>query len=310
VLRRAAREAPGLVAALPDATAAEAALRHSYPVWIAELWFGALGPDEARALMAAGNEPAETAVRINTLKTSTLDLPVPAHPAELPEGLVLEAPFDAFASPLWEQGLFMPQSRAAMAVARTLAPQPGETVLDLCAAPGGKTTHLAALMGDEGRVVAVEKHPGRADALRRTAGRMGATCVEVRTADAAGPQDESYDRVLVDPPCSDLGTLAARPDVRWRKDPEPPVTLQATILEAGANAVRPGGVLVYSTCTISPRENELQIGAFLERRDDFAVDELPSDLPVWDHPSVPGFLQTLPHRDGTDGFFIARLRRS
>jgi 16S rRNA (cytosine967-C5)-methyltransferase len=310
VLRRAAREAPGLVAALPDATAAEAALRHSYPLWIAELWFGALGPDEARALMAAGNEPAETAVRINTLKTSTLDLPVPAHPAELPEGLVLEAPFDAFASPLWEQGLFMPQSRAAMAVARTLAPQPGETVLDLCAAPGGKTTHLAALMGDEGRVVAVEKHPGRADALRRTAGRMGATCVEVRTADAAGPQDESYDRVLVDPPCSDLGTLAARPDVRWRKDPEPPVTLQATILEAGANAVRPGGVLVYSTCTISPRENELQIGAFLERRDDFAVDELPSDLPVWDHPSVPGFLQTLPHRDGTDGFFIARLRRS
>jgi 16S rRNA (cytosine967-C5)-methyltransferase len=116
--------------------------------------------------------------------------------------------------------------------------------------------------------------------------------------------------VLVDPPCSDLGTLAARPDVRWRKEPEPPVTLQATILEAGANAVRPGGVLVYSTCTISPRENELQIGAFLERRDDFAVDELPSDLPVWDHPSVPGFLQTLPHRDGTDGFFIARLRRS
>jgi 16S rRNA (cytosine967-C5)-methyltransferase len=310
VLRRAAREAPGLVAAMPDATPAEAALRHSYPRWIAELWFDALGPGEARALMAAGNEPAEAAVRINTLKTETLELPVPAHPAELPEGLVLEAPFDAFSSPLWEQGLFMPQSRAAMAVARAVAPQPGETVLDLCAAPGGKTTHLAALMGGEGRVVAVEKHPGRADALRRTAERMGATCVEVRTGDAEGPHDGPYDRVLVDPPCSDLGTLAARPDVRWRKDAEPPVALQAAILEAGANAVRPGGVLVYSTCTISPRENELLIGAFLERRDDFAVDELPSDLPVWDHPSVPGFLQTLPHRDGTDGFFIARLKRS
>ena len=314
VLRRAAREAPALVDALPDRTPAEAALKHSHPLWIAELWFEALGPDEARKLMAAGNEPAEAAIRVNTLKATQLELPVPTRPADhLPEGLVVEGAFDAFASPQWEQGLFMPQSRAAMAVARALAPQPGERVLDLCAAPGGKTTHLAALMGDEGVVVAVEKHPGRAEALRRTADRMGATSVEVRVADAAEPLDESFDRVLVDPPCSDLGTLASRPDVRWRKDPGAPAALaatQAAILEAGADAVRPGGVLVYSTCTISPAENERLIAAFLERRTDFAVDEMPSDLPVWDHPSVPGFLQTLPHRDGTDGFFIARLRRS
>jgi 16S rRNA (cytosine967-C5)-methyltransferase len=314
VLRRAAREAPALVAALPDGTPAEAALRHSHPEWIAELWFDALGAEAARALMAAGNEPAEAAVRVNTLKTERLELPVPSRPADgLPEGLVLEAPFDAFASRQWEQGLFMPQSRAAMAVARVLDPQPGERVLDLCAAPGAKTTHLAALMGDEGRVVAVERHPGRADSLRRTAERMGATCVEVRTADAAQPHDGPFDRVLVDPPCSDLGTLAARPDVRWRKEPSAPgelAAVQAAILDAGAAAVRPGGVLVYSTCTISPAENERLIAAFLERRGDFAVDEIPSDLPVWDHPSVPGFLQTLPHRDGTDGFFIARLRRS
>jgi 16S rRNA (cytosine967-C5)-methyltransferase len=313
VLRRAAREAPPLVAALPETTAAEAALRHSHPLWIAELWFDALGPDAARALMAANNEPAEAAVRINTLKAARLELPVPSHPADLPEGLVLEGPFDAFSSPLWEQGLLMPQSRAAMAVSHALAPQPGESVLDLCAAPGGKTTHLAALMRDEGRIVAVERHPGRADALRRTVERMGATCVEVRTADAAGPHEGPYDRVLVDPPCSDLGTLASRPDVRWRKDAETPQALAATqarILEAAAEALKPGGVLVYSTCTISPRENERLIAAFLERRDDFELDEMPSDLPVWDHPSVPGFLQTLPHRDGTDGFFIARLRRS
>ena len=263
--------------------------------------------------MAADNEPAEAAVRVNTLRTDALELPVPSHAADLPEGLVLDAPFDAFSSPLWEEGLFMPQSRAAMAVSRALDPQPGEQVLDLCAAPGGKTTHLAALMRDEGRVVAVERHPGRADALRRTAARMGASCVEVRTADAAEPHEGGFDRVLVDPPCSDLGTLAARPDVRWRKDAEMPESLaatQAAILDAGAGALRGGGVLVYSTCTISPAENERVIAAFLERRDDFTVDELPSDLPVWDHPSVPGFLQTLPHRDGTDGFFIARLRRS
>ena len=314
VLRRAAREARALVEQLPEGTSAEAALRHSYPRWITDLWFDAFGAVEARALMAAGNEPAEAALRVNTLKAARLELPVPAHAVEgLPEGLVLEAPFDAFASPQWEQGLFMPQSRAAMAVARVVAPQPGEQVLDLCAAPGGKTTHLAALMGDEGRVLAVERHPGRADALRRTAARMGAACVEVRVADAAEPHEGSYDRVLVDPPCSDLGTLAARPDVRWRKDAETPEALaatQAAILDAAAQAVRPGGVLVYSTCTISPAENEHQIAAFVERHGDFAVDEPPSDLPVWDHPSVPGFIQTLPHRDGTDGFFIARLRRS
>jgi 16S rRNA (cytosine967-C5)-methyltransferase len=268
--------------------------------------------------MAADNQPAEAAVRANTLRTTAADLqerlPVAAHPADrLPEGLVLEAPFDAFASPLWEQGLFMPQSRAAMAVARALRPEPGETVLDLCAAPGGKTTHLAALMGNEGRIVAVERHPGRAEALERTAERMGATIVEVRTADATAPQPEQYDRVLVDPPCSDLGTLAARPDVRWRKDTDTPRSLaatQAAILDAAAQVLKPGGVLVYSTCTISPAENERTIAAFLERRTDFAPDRMPSDLPVWDHPGVPAFLQTFPHRDGTDGFFVARLRRS
>jgi len=314
VLRRASREAAAIVAALPDRTPAEAALKHSYPRWIAELWFDALGPDEARALMAAGNEPAEAALRINTLKARTLHLPVPAHPAAgLPEGLVVDAPFDAFASPQWEQGLLMPQSRAAMAVSRAVDPQAGERVLDLCAAPGGKTTHLAALIRNEGRIVAVERHPGRAKALERTAARMGASCVEVRTADAAVPLGDTFDRVLVDPPCSDLGTLAARPDVRWRKDRDTPTGLaatQAAILDAGATAVRPGGVLVYSTCTISPAENERTVAAFLERHPGFAPDRMPSDVPVWNHPTVPGFLQSLPHRDGTDGFFIARLRRS
>jgi 16S rRNA (cytosine967-C5)-methyltransferase len=319
VLRRAAREARALVEALPEATPEQAALRHSYPVWIAEAWFAALGPDAARALMAAGNRPAEPALRANALRITRAELarrlPVPSRPADgLPEGLVLEAPFDAFAAPEWAEGLFMPQSRAAMAVARVLGPRPGERVLDLCAAPGGKTTHLAALMEDRGAVVAVERHPGRAAALARTAARMGAGCVEVRTADAAGPHEPAaYDRVLVDPPCSDLGTLASRPDARWRKAaglPAELARLQGEILRAGGAALRPGGTLVYSTCTISPEENERVVAAFLGAHADFAADELRDDLPVWQHPSVPAFAQTLPSRDGTDGFFIARLRRA
>jgi len=317
VLRRAVGEARPLIDALPDDTPEAAALRHSHPLWIAAMWFEQLGADGARALMAANNESAEAALRANALKIGRDELArslgVPARATELPEGLVVEAPFDAFSSPLWLDGLFMPQSRAAQAVSRALAPQPGERVLDLCAAPGAKTTHLAALMSNEGHITAVERHRGRAEALTRTAARMGAEIVSVLVQDAAEPVGGTYDRVLVDPPCSDLGTLASRPDARWRKEPHDVAQLaelQQRILERGAEVLRPGGIMVYSTCTISPRENERQIEAFLGRHADFQLTDMPSDLPVWDHPTVPRVRQTLPHRDGTDGFFIARLGRA
>lgn len=318
VLRRAAREGRSIVDALGDRTPAEAALKHSHPLWVAEMWWEHLGPEAARALMDAHNRPAEAVLRANTLlgAPEALRARIPgAAPADplLPEAIVLTEPFDAHGDPMHGEGLYMPQSRAAQAVSRTVDPQPGEQVLDLCAAPGGKTTHLAALMGGEGRVVALEVNATRARGLQRTVRRMGATNVEVRVADGREPQEpRAYDRVLVDPPCSDLGTLASRPDARWRKqagDPERLAAIGLGVLRAGAAAVKPGGLLVYSTCTISPLENEGVIDAFLAAERGFEVVGSRSDLPAWEHPRDPRFTLSLPHRDGTDGFFIARLRR-
>jgi 16S rRNA (cytosine967-C5)-methyltransferase len=304
VLRRALREGRDLVAALDDDTPAHAAVRHSVPLWLAELWWTELGADRARALLAAVNAPAESAVRVNTLTAAVADtaaaLGVASHPApQLPEGLVLEEPFDVYASPQWERGQLMAQSRASMRVARTLAPAPGDRVLDLCAAPGAKTTHLAALTGDSGGLVAVERHPGRARALRATLERMHVTGATVEIADAGRWRaDAGFDRVLIDPPCSGLGTLQSRPDLRWRTSPDRIAGLsaqQARILAAGAAATRPGGTLVYSVCTISQAES------------DAVIEEFAAGHPQW-HAEAP--IRLAPDTDATDGFFIARLRRS
>jgi 16S rRNA (cytosine967-C5)-methyltransferase len=201
-----------------------------------------------------------------------------------------------------------------MLVARALDPQPGERILDLCAAPGGKSTHIAALMGDEGEVLAVERNRARAAALALTARRLHAGSVRVELADAAlaRPEGAVFDRVLVDPPCSGLGTLQARPDLRWRATAEQVaemVRTQAAILAAGSRALRPGGVLVYSTCTISPSENERQIERFLARNSHFALDDLVNEQQIHTHPRAAGVLLTMPHRERTAGFFIARMRR-
>ena len=295
VLRRTLREG---VPALPaDDTPQGAAIAHSYPRWLVELWWERFGADDTRALLRAGNEAGELALRVNTLVTTpaavAAQLDVETTPAgdELPEGLVVDGAFDAHAHPLYRQGAYIAQSRAAMLVARALDPRPGERVLDLCAAPGGKTTHLAALMGNVGAIVAVERHGKRAQALQRTCERLGASSIAVRTGDAAHfSAEQPFDRVLVDPPCSGLGTLQGHPDLRWRMTPDAIAQLaaaQAQIVRAAVRALRPGGALVYSTCTLSPIENEAIVEA--------------SGLQVESERLV------LPHRDRTDGFYIARL---
>jgi 16S rRNA (cytosine967-C5)-methyltransferase len=325
VLRRAAREGRDLLAALDDGTPAGAAIAHSVPRWLAEQWWEELGAQTARALLGAVNQPAEAALRVNALHRgvgeTTVALPVPVRPAPgIPEGLVLEAAFDAHGSPLWREGAIMPQSRGSMLVARALAPHAGSRVLDLCAAPGAKTTHLAALGADP--VVAVERHPGRAKALAATCARMHASAVEVVVHDAAAPAspsgppqlrpDVAYEAVLVDPPCSGLGTLQSRPDLRWHASPEAIAELaglQGRILEVGAGFVASGGCLVYSVCTISQREGIAVIEDFLAAHADFSAEPLDSRHPAYAEAAVGPFLQLLPHREGTDGFFIARLAR-
>ncbi|HLY50650.1 MAG TPA: 16S rRNA (cytosine(967)-C(5))-methyltransferase RsmB [Solirubrobacteraceae bacterium] len=319
VLRRAVPAAPELLGSLSDATVADAAVAHSVPPWLTSLWWQELGATEARALLAQVNEPSETALRVNALRASVTEvrdeLPVAAHGApELPEALVLGGPFDVAGSSLFARGAVMPQSRASMLVARALAPEPGHAVLDLCAAPGAKTTHLAALMEDRGSLVAVERHPGRARALGQTCRRMGAGCAEVRVEDARALTTEPrFDRVLLDPPCSGLGTLQSRPDRRWRASEQAIselAELQAALLRVAAGATRPGGSLVYSVCTISRREASDVVDAFLETASAWRAHELGDRYPQWRAAGHGRYLQLLPHRDGTDGFFIARLDRA
>jgi 16S rRNA (cytosine967-C5)-methyltransferase len=276
VLRRVQREGVELPA---DDTPEGAAIRHSHPEWVVRMWWDWIGAESTRALLTADNEPAEHAVRVNTLVAE--DFPGRRDP-ELPEARILDGPLDVFATPEWAAGAIMAQSRSSMHVARAVDPQPGERVLDLCAAPGGKTTHLAALMHDTGELVAIERHEGRAGALRETCARMHASIVDVRVGDAKDPPvDGEFDRVLVDPPCTGLGTLRSHPDLRWRVTPSSVARLateQDAILAAARRHLRPGGRLVYSVCTLSPGEERLQ--GDTQRR-------------LW------------PHKDDTEGFYIA-----
>ncbi|HEX2704056.1 MAG TPA: transcription antitermination factor NusB, partial [Solirubrobacteraceae bacterium] len=209
VLRRLAREKTQLLAALDDRTPAGAATLHSVPRWIAEEWFESLGADGARALLARSNEPAEHALRANTLLIDATQLAAELDvattvPGDPPEAVIVREQFDAHGSALWSSGRFMPQSRASMLSAHALDPQPGDEVLDMCAAPGAKTTHIAALMRDQGAITAVERHKGRAASLQATIARMKVHIAAVEIADVgeARASGQRFDRVLLDAPCS------------------------------------------------------------------------------------------------------------
>jgi 16S rRNA (cytosine967-C5)-methyltransferase len=215
-------------------------------------------------------------------------------------------------------GELTPQSRGSAAVVEVLDPQPGEHVLDLCAGPGIKTGQIAARMDDRGEVISVEVDPERAGEVAAQASRLGLRCITVIEADATGTgMAPGFDRVLLDAPCSDLGALASRPDARWRKTPkaiERLAEIQERMLRGAARVLRPGGTLVYSTCTISRRENEERITALLaaagaEDVPPLELEDLSARAPRLTSLAKPRCLQLRPDRDRTTGFFIARLRR-
>jgi 16S rRNA (cytosine967-C5)-methyltransferase len=293
VMRRLSTGIGDILASLPESNAQQAALKHSYPDWVAEIWWRELGAAETLALMRAQNGPAETAVRVNRRRVGPGALDGERDP-DLPDALVV----DRIPADLLERGAVWPQSRGSQLAALAVGSRPGERALDLCAAPGGKATQL------EGEVVAVERHPGRARELEETVRRLGAANVRVLHGDGLDlPADlRDFDRALVDAPCSGLGTLASRPDLRWRAKPLP--ELQLALLRAAAERVRPGGTVTYAVCTINSAENEDVVDAL-----ELPLEDLGAEFPGFRHPRRPECLLTLPHRHRTSGFFVARLRR-
>jgi len=298
------------------------ATRCSFPTWLAARWVARFGREEAEALMRASNERPPLTLRANALRT-TRDALAERLAAEeglavrptrhAPEGLVV-GPGGAPAS--WRafgDGSFAVQDEASMLVGRLLAPEPGATVADVCAAPGTKTTHIAELMADRGRVLAFDREPERLARVREAAARLGITVVDARdgAVDVLAPGfRDACDAVLVDAPCSNLGVLRRNPEVKWRRQPSdlgPASRQQSEILAAAATMVKPGGRLVYATCSLEPEENEAVVSAFLRARPEFAIDApdkfvLPLDPDGW--------LRCRPDRHGTDGFAAVRFHRS
>ncbi len=287
VLRRLGEQVRDLVARLPEETPTEAALRHSYPDWVAEVWWRDLGPRGARSLMRAQNEPAEIAVR---LVRGEID---GRADDAIPGAWLVERVDESAVA----EGRIWPQSRGSQLVGHVVGSQPGERILDLCAAPGGKATMLA------GDVVAVDVSASRVGELEANVRRLGAAHVTIVRADGRElpPELDAFERALVDAPCSGLGVLAGRPDLRWRAEPLP--ELQVQLLRAAIERVRPGGTVTYSVCTINADES-LAVGEEIG----LPLDDLGAEWPQFTHPARPQVLQTLPHVHGTSGFFVARLR--
>jgi 16S rRNA (cytosine967-C5)-methyltransferase len=305
-----------------DAALAYLGITHSHPEWLIARWLDRLGFAATEQWVRFNNETPRLTLRANRLRLSRDELRaalaqdgIETEPARYaPDGLIVIA-----GSPLRRgpgDGAYVVQDEASQLVPLLVGARPGERVLDLCASPGGKTTAMAADMQDAGTIVASDVRPRRVALLRETVRASGARHVHVVHAGASGalPFTGGFDRVLVDAPCSGLGTIRRDPDIRWRRSERDLPAFardQVALLERAADAVKAGGRLVYATCSSEPDENEDVVVTFLSQREDFAVEdvraELPALAPVLDS---RGMLRTLPHEHGLEAFFAAALRRT
>ena len=296
------------------------AIRYSHPQWLEEAFRSRLGREEAELLMAADNVEPPTCAQVNTIRAATEDVAaalqaegveVTLHPW-LPDCLLLSHTGSLEELTAFQKGLFYIQDAAAKLAVLAAAPHPGMKVLDACAAPGGKSFAAAIAMGGQGSVLSCDIHPHKIELIRAGAKRLGLDCISAELLDGKDCKDEfldKFDLVIADVPCSGLGIIRKKPDIRY-KDPKPLEGLpcvQSAILDNVARYVRPGGALLYATCTLLERENEDVVRSFLGKRKDFTLEraEVPGDFEGAD----TGMVTCWPHRHNTDGFFFAKLRR-
>ncbi len=326
VLRNFLRSNGGAVESqLADGSISAMAIKDSHPEWLVRRWVEQFGRKNAAALMRANNEKPPLALRVNLRRTSrkaVLDQlrenGISAEPTpRSPQGIIINSGGVLERIVGFREGLFQVQSEASQLIVYLLAPRPGERILDACAAPGGKTTHIAELMEDSGELVATDKSAKGIDKIRENLTRLGLTSVCTLRTDVSHELSVSYhnpyDRILVDAPCSGFGTLRSHPEIKWQRD-ESDIRrlsrLQATILSRVAPLVKPGGVLVYSTCTLIREENEQVVQNFLLTHQQFELQNAASYLPPTAKSMVhENHFLALPHRDNTDGFFAARMRK-
>lgn len=294
----------------------------SHPQWMIRAWIDYLGRDGITDLLKSNNRQAPLALRVNSrridknalidrFRANGLDASASLW---APQGVLVLGQLPIQRMPGFQEGLFQVQAESSQLVAHLLDPKPGESILDACAAPGGKTTHIAELMDDRGQVVAVDLSARGVARIRENARRLGLQSIVGSVADASvhGPRS-SYDRILVDAPCSGLGTLRSHPEIKWNRgsdDVKRLQGLQRKLLARAAASVKAGGILVYSTCTLTRAENEAVVGYFLREHGNFVLEEAAKYLPASAKQLVRDkYLLTLPHRHGTDGFFAARMRK-
>ncbi len=313
---------------LPDPTTTPAhwlAAAHSLPLWLAEQWLQQLPLAEATALAEASLRIPPLTLRTNTLRISRQQLLEQLLAAGIaaevcsfaPEGISLPGRGLVTTLPGFTEGLFTVQDEASQLVAHLLGPQPGETVLDMCAAPGGKTTHLAQLMQDQGTLIATDLNQRRIRRIQESASRLGLQSIRAESGDALQQQylaGQLFDRVLLDAPCSGLGVIRRNPEAKWRLHPAELVRCaqrQQQLLEVAASHLRTGGILVYATCSTAPQEDEAVVEDFLSRHHEFMIENGAQLFPAWTSLfSSSGYLRLWPHSHGTDGFFAARLIRT